>query len=639
MPILKTTEEIFPQIYAYTTPGIPYNEGLIKIGYTERKSVEDRVNEQTKTVRIVAKIEWYDAAFFLETNEYFHDTDFHRYLTQVKSVERIPKSEWFKTDAATSKIYFDEFRKLKRKHKEKKLPYELRTEQENAVELTLKHFVNGGKKFLWNAKPRFGKTLTAYELIRRLDAKKVLIVTNRPAISNSWYDNFLKFISWQTDFEFMSENDALKNDFPMTYKKYFSTKPSKRPPIIVFESLQNLKGAKIYGGEYDKLQDFQNFKWDLLIVDESHEGVETEKTDKLFSYISRRWTLYLSGTPFKAIANNLFREDEIFNWSYEDEQKAKLNYSAENFNPYDDLPRMNLFSYRLSKILGEEINKGVNLDARHFEYAFDLNEFFSVSNGKFVHHAEVEKFLDTLTTHENFPFSTPEMRDELKHTFWLFQRINSVKAMAKLLKKHPVFKDYEIVIAAGNDADENGVRQSLKKVKRAIQNHDRTITLSVGQLTTGVTIPEWTGVFMLSDLKSTSEYMQAAFRAQNPYRYSKDGKIFCKKNCYVFDFAPVRTLKIYDEFANNLNPSHTDRKKNIGELLNFFPVLAEDDEGSMMPLDAEKILSLPQKIKVRFQIFSSSTFQEFLTNPRRFKEFCTGLIPTKRRRIKKFAAQ
>ena len=586
--MIKPNEEIFPQIYAYTTPEIANNNGWLKIGYTE-VDVYKRVKEQTYTAQVQPKIEWHADAFFNNTKETFKDSDFHKFLTQFKSVKRRPNTEWFNIDALTARRYLEEFRNSK--VKKLRLTYELRAEQLNAVNLTLQHFISGGSKFLWNAKPRFGKSLAAYDLIRRLNAQNILIVTNRPAISNSWFDDFEKFISWQSDYKFITGD--------ISYKKYFNIPNKKSPPIIAFESLQNLKGAKIFGGDFDKLNCLNKIYWDLLIVDEAHEGVDTFKTQKLFSKIPRRWTLYLSGTPFKALANNFFSADEIFNWSYEDEQRAKISWNSDAINPYADLPKMNLFSYQLSKIITGKINRGVEIDANNYDYAFDLNEFFSTHVGKFIHEVDVKKFLDTLTTLDKFPFSTSNLRDELNHTFWLFQRIDSVKAMAKILKSHPIFKDYKVVIAAGQSTDEDGIKKSLDKVRKAVANNDKTITLSVGQLTTGVTVPQWSAVFMLSNLKSPAEYMQAAFRAQNPHVYFKDGKIFRKSNCYVFDFAPERTLKIYDEFANNLNPATSNRKKNVGELLNFFPVLAEDDEGSMIKLDAEKVLSLPQKIKVR----------------------------------------
>ncbi len=275
------------------------------------------------------------------------------------------------------------------------------------------------------------------------------------------------------------------------------------------------------------------------------------------------------------------------------------------------MPKLNLYTYQMSDIVRDKLKKGIELaDNDIEEYAFDLNEFFATNeSGKFVHDEDVDKFLDALTHQEKFPFSTPELRDELKHTFWLLNRVASAKALAKKLKLHPVFKDYEIVLAAGDgklDDDEEN-QKSFDKVVKAISEHDKTITLSVGQLTTGITIPQWTAVLMLSNMSSPSLYMQAAFRAQNPCLFTdSEGNAYRKQNAYVFDFDPARTLTIYEKFANDLIPETSGdkgdfdhKKENVRELLNFFPIYGEDDEGSMTELDAEKVLTIPRHIHAK----------------------------------------
>ena len=369
---------------------------------------------------------------------------------------------------------------------------------------------------------------------------------------------------------------------------------------IEFVSLQDMKGSLYFGGEYDKLVEISDakdekgndrgMKWDVLVIDEAHEGVDTYKTDVAFEHVRRKFTLHLSGTPFKALANNKFEDEAIFNWTYADEQKKKRNwdFSSEEENPYADLPKLNLYTYQMSEIIKDELQQGIEIEGETEEYAFDLNEFFSVTNGKFNYNSSVDKFLDALTKQSKYPFSTPELRNELKHTFWILDRVDSAKALAKKLKEHPVFKDYEIVLAAGDGKldDNDETMKSYDKVVKAIANNDKTITLSVGQLTTGITIPEWTAVLMLSNMKSPALYMQAAFRAQNPCLF-KEGTYFKRKeNAYVFDFDPARTLTIYEQFANNLNPNTAhgggtaeERKGNIRELLNFFPVIGEDKQG------------------------------------------------------------
>ena len=370
--------------------------------------------------------------------------------------------------------------------------------------------------------------------------------------------------------------------------------------------MQDLKGSLYFGGQYDKLEHIANTEWDVLIIDEAHEGVDTYKTDVAFDRIKRKFTLHLSGTPFKAIANEKFTENAIYNWTYADEQAAKENWdNTELSNPYDDLPKLNLFTYQMSEIVAAELEQGVEIDGETVEYAFDLNEFFKVENGKFKYDSAVDKFLDALTKQVKFPFSTQELRDKLKHTFWLLNRVESVKVLAKKLNAHPVFKEYEVVLAAGDGRidDVKETEKAYTRVRKAIAEHDKTITLSVGQLTTGVTIPEWTAVLMLSNVKSPALYMQAAFRAQNPCKFYDGTNYYRKENAYIFDFDPARTLTIFEEFANDLSSQTADgrgdtdtRKNNIRELLNFFPVIGEDENGEMIELDAEKVLSIPRKI-------------------------------------------
>ena len=622
--VIKTTKTIYPQIYAYIMPECERKDGWIKIGYTERKDVDSRIKEQTHTAAINLKYSklWSEPAKFVDSDEWFFDKQLHTYLRKFKKIEQEPNTEWFYYDGTPQQAHkdFDDFRnnRLDKSVQESgRLEYQLREEQELAVERTLayaKAHPNG--EFLWNAKPRFGKTLTTYDLARRMDAKNVLVVTNRPAIANSWFDDFETFIAWQTKYSFVSTTDSLRERPVFTrdeFIKQLANKPKEERSDrqITFISLQDLKGAISFGGGFDKLEWVKTLKWDLLVIDEAHEGVDTFKTDVAFNNIIRGFTLHLSGTPFKAVASGKFSEEQIFNWTYADEQEAKALWSnVEKNNPYEKLPRLNLFSYQMSQMITDEVNNGAEIDGRDMDFAFDLNEFFETNeSGKFIHETEVNKWLDTLTKNEKYPFSTKELRDELKHTFWLLNRVASAKALAKLLKEHPVFENYEIILAAGDgrtEDDPNVNEKSLDRVRAAIKKYGKTITLSVGQLTTGVTIPEWSAVLMLSNVKSPSLYMQAAFRAQNPWDYEAGGEKRQKQNAYVFDFAPERTLIIYDEFANNLNSKTAGgggttegREANIRKLLNFFPVIAEDDEGTMVELDVKQVLTIPKAIKAR----------------------------------------
>ena len=601
-------------MYAYRTPEIARHNGWLKIGDTEQ-GVDKRIKQQTHTADVRFELEWKDIAMYRDDCTYFRDHDFHDFLTEYKGIERNDHTEWFRIDGQELRRCFEEF--VSRDYQQKGLhySYKLRKEQQDATDMTLAYLKdhNGEGKFLWNAKPRFGKTLTTYDLIKQMKAKNVLIVTNRPSIANSWYDDFEKYMAGQTGYLFVSDNESLRGrQGVMTRDMFLKWLPNRDENFagqICFESLQGLKGSVYFGGNYNKLKWIKELRWDMLIVDESHEGVDTMRTDRAFNNIQRKFTLYLSGTPFKAIASGEFDDHQIFNWSYTDEQEAKANWADDNHNPYQDLPKLNLFTYRMSDIVREKVKQGMELDEEgSIDYAFDLNEFFKTKeDGTFEHEGDVRKFLKALTTQEKFPFATEELRKEMAHTFWLLNRVDSAKAMAKLLKEDGSgFEDYEIVLAAGDGrlSEDAETVKSYNKVKDAIKKNDKTITLSVGQLTTGVTIPEWSGVLMLSNMQSAQLYMQAAFRAQNPYEYSEGGKIVRKENAYVFDFDPARTLILYDEFANNLKKSTArgsgttdERKQNIKQLMNFFPVIAEDDEGRMMQIDEHKVLSIPRKIK------------------------------------------
>ena len=629
---IQTTSRIIPMIYAYSTPEVPKRDGWVKIGYTEQ-DVDKRIKQQTHTAGLKYNKEWQGTAIFDDgSGEVFHDTDFHAYLSKL-GIEREEGHEWFHINGILSKGHFRDFKEnrgIPDSSSSEVISYVLRDEQNKAVEQTIEYFKgNEAGEFLWNAKPRFGKTLSVYDFCKRIDAHNILIVTNRPAIANSWYSDYERFLGKESGYLFVSSTDSLKGKKYVITREEYSKIASRSDDIlgcIEFVSLQDLKGSIYFGGQHDKLVEISDDPkrgqtWDVLIIDEAHEGVDTYKTDVAFDHIKRKFTLHLSGTPFKALANDKFSEKAIFNWTYADEQKAKESWEKEAENPYSNLPKLNLFTYQMSEIVKEELEQGIEIQGETEEYAFDLNEFFKTkANGKFEHESSVDKFLDALTKQEKFPFSTEELRNELKHTFWLLNRVDSAKALAKKLREHEVFKDYEIVLAAGDGKidDQDETKKSFDKVKKAIAENEKTITLSVGQLTTGVTIPEWTAVLMLSNVKSPALYMQAAFRAQNPYSFSKAGQFYRKENAYVFDFDPARTLTIFEEFANDLSTETSDgrgdsdkRKDNVRTLLNFFPVIGEDENGEMIELDAEKVLSIPRKIRSR-EVVKRGFMSDFL---------------------------
>lgn len=636
---IKSFQRMIPMIYAYQTPGIPYHEGWTKIGYTEKQDVHKRIEQQTHTAGIRWELCWQDNAMYKDgSGQYFTDHDFHDYLEGVRKVKREPGTEWFQIDGDSSQLYFNKFASHRIEKPGEGSTYQLRQEQQEFVEKTKEYFEQGGEEFLWNAKPRFGKTLTAYDLVVQMGFTNVLIVTNRPSIANSWLDDFHKFIGWQYKLAFVSDAEVMRGKPGVLSRDEFVDNADQYDGMIAFESLQGIKGSIYLTGDgYDKLKWMakevrdasgkihKGIEFDLLIIDESHEGVDTAKTDRAFRNIARKHTLYLSGTPFKALASGRFSEKQIRNWSYADEQDAKDKWNKDEYNPYEALPRLVMYTYQLSNMIYEQLKKGVDLsDEGNVDYAFDLNEFFATNeSGRFVHEEEIKKFLHALSTQEKYPFSTPELRSELSHTLWILNRVASAKALAKLLKADPVFQEYEIVLAAGDgqlDGDVEANDKAFDRVKDAIAKHEKTITLSVGQLTVGVTIPEWSGVLMLCNLQSPSSYMQAAFRAQNPCSITKNGKRYRKETAYVFDFDPARTLIIFDEFANNLSPdmvagkgTSEARSKNIKRLLNFFPVLGEDEEGKMVELDATQVLSIPRKLKsvevVRRGFMSNFLFQ------------------------------
>lgn len=632
---IKTAKRVVPMIYAYTTPEIARHNGWTKIGYTEQ-AVEKRLKQQAHTIDVVYHEEWKGNAVYDDgSGEIFSDKDFHAYLRKL-GIENNRENEWFHVDGVESQKRFFEFRSNRGivKGGDTVIPYVLRNEQIRAVSQTEEYFKSGkGKEYLWNAKPRFGKTLSVYELCKKLEAENILIVTNRPAIANSWYSDYERFLGTQSGYQFVSNTDSLKGkSLVISREDYVKTNSISDNPYfcIEFVSLQDLKGSIYFGGDHDKLKEVADMDWDILVIDEAHEGVDTYKTDVAFEHIKRKYTLHLSGTPFKALANDKFPDDAIFNWTYADEQSAKRDWNNPEGveNPYATLPQLNMFTYQMSEVIRDELEQGIEIQGETEEYAFDLNLFFETKNGQFIHESSVDKFLNALTTLPKFPFSTEELRNELKHTFWLLKRVDSAKALAKKLEQHPIFGEYKVILAAGDGVMDDGEaadfeeesRKSFDKVVAAVKNYERTITLSVGQLTTGVTIPEWTAVLMLSNVKSPSLYMQAAFRAQNPCLFSYNGEFYRKKNAYVFDFDPARTLIIFEEFANDLSAKTSDgrgdaqiRKENIRELLNFFPVVGEDENGEMVELDAEKVLSIPRKIRsqevVRRGFMSDFLFQ------------------------------
>ena len=638
---IKTFKKVYPQIYSYILPDRHQNDGWQKIGYTERKDAKVRIREQNETAshKEPYDIKWIRPAR-KNNNEWFKDHELHRYYQQ----NSIPKdkghgTEWFYFNGTPERSIelFEAFCRNCFIDNNGKISYALRSEQEDAAEQTLEYaernqttdFKNPNERaeFLWNAKPRFGKTLTTYDFMKRFGATKTLIVTNRPAIADSWYNDYKKFID---GYYFISTADSIKEK--TLTREEFNQIEGFGKKQITFLSLQDLKGAKVFGGSFNKLKWVADLEWDLLVIDEAHEAVDTDKTDRAFENIKRKFTLHLSGTPFKALAEGKFSSEQIYNWTYLDEQKAKQSElkNGQESGDHTDMPDLRLFNYKISDVTAKQIEEGIDINGENVPPVFEFNDFLATnSKGEFKREDDIWRFLNTLTENEGYPFSTPELRNELKHTFWFVgNRVNSAKAMEKLLKKHPVFENYKIILAAGDGRslnDESSEEEAtdfkknekaLARVKKAIKEHDKTITLSVGQLTTGVTVKEWSAVLMMSDVKKETLYTQAIFRAQNPYKYEKDGKLYRKKSAYVFDFSPYRVLEIYDKLANSLseksaigNITESERQENVAELLNFFPVLSQDENGKMVELDASQVLTLPAA-----KMASDIVKRRFITN-------------------------
>jgi hypothetical protein len=603
-------------IYVYRHIDVASHEGWLKVGETTRDA-QDRVRTQNEADNVKAEILWTIDAV-RNNGKSFSDKDIHR-LLETKSVEREKKhntdtnreSEWFKIELEQLKRYIEDYKNcvVNNSDTDEIISYALRREQQEAIDVTKAYYQNSQNdaaiqsEFLWNAKPRFGKTLTSYEFAKSIDAKRIIIVTNRPAIADSWFSDYKKFIKPTTDYTFASSESIAKINPEILKREDIVKQNIVHKPLIYFISLQDIKGQgysddfrnEVVWKEKNKWIFELKLPWDLLIIDESHEGVDTAKSFNVLDNLNYKFALHLSGTPFKAIQSAKFNSTQIFNWSYTDEQNAKANWNIlDGENPYAALPKLNVFTYQLSRALQLSAEQAKDENS---EYAFDLGEFFRVPSDKFTYQTEVNKFLDNLCNPQfEYPFSKHEYIDSLHHTFWLLPGVKECQQMKKLLNEHGFFKDYKIILAAGNGDNDRITKTALSEVKHNIGNNPletKTITLSCGQLTTGVTVPAWTAVIMLNNCKSPALYMQSAFRSQNPFEVA--GQI--KTDCYVFDFAPDRVLQTIADFADNMHANSTEqREQKVKMLLNFLPVIAEDDEGKMKELDANEVLTIPLKL-------------------------------------------
>lgn len=616
-----------PSIYAYELEGVSTHKGLLKIGFTDRNA-QTRIKEQLGTAAISYKIVFEESAMKRDGSS-FTDHDVHRHLR--KKGFGNPEGEWFKCSLNDLRKAIWEIKTGERTEANRTLTFGMRPEQEAAVNKSMTYFksqkIESPDKtphFLWNAKMRFGKTFASYQLAKKMGWSKILVLTFKPAVQSAWDEDLMTHVDFE-GWQFISRNGLS-----------FEEANPKRP-IVCFGSFQDFLGKNTStGGIKTKNEWVHATHWDCVIFDEYHYGAWRENAKELFEAegkkelefgegegidyfdeeampITTNHYLYLSGTPFRAIASGEFIEEQIFNWTYSDEQRAKAEWDdSKGSNPYASLPRMVMMTYQLPDSISQIAELG------EFD-GFDLNVFFSAegegSKARFKYEDEVQKWLDLIrgsfseTTVDNLkmgakkpplPFSHAPLLNVLNHTFWFLPTVAACNAMANLLKQrqNKFYHDYTVVVAAGTQAG-IGVN-ALPPVLDAMTDNpleSKTITLSCGKLTTGVSVKPWTGIFMLRNSSSPETYFQAAFRVQtpwvikNPDSKSPNKEEILKEECYVFDFAPNRALRQIADYACRLNVNETNPEKNVEDFINFLPVLAYDGS-SMKQVDAAGILDI-----------------------------------------------
>ncbi|MGN1273013.1 MAG: DEAD/DEAH box helicase, partial [Thermoguttaceae bacterium] len=625
-PFENTFDDTFSYrlIYIYTIDDSRH-EGLLKIGETTiptelgpeslppncktlNQAAKLRINSQTTTAGITPRLLHTELALRPEkssknrlTMEIFRDHHVHRVLKnsgfQPYRWKGCRSKEWFQVDLQTALKAIEAVKRhlpnlSNTPSREIRTAVSFRPEQEEAISQTVARF-QVGDRFVWNAKMRFGKTLCALEVVRQMGFTKTIIITHRPVVDDGWYTDFRKIFFREEDSNWLYGSKGHGTTLRELLRK--------KGHFIYFASIQDLRGSERVGGNFDKNEDVFRLDWDCVIIDESHEGTMTalgkEVRDALLSkkkgHVPK--LLELSGTPFNRMPE--FKATETYTWDYVMEQRAKTDWDKEHegdSNPYADLPEMRIYTYSLGDLI-QAAKYGELADK-----AFNFAEFFRVDpqTGAFIHRDDVYHFLDLISSESEtsrYPFATREFRDLFKHTLWMVPGVQAAKALKALMETHPIFGcgAFQIINVAGNGDDDEVSEEALKKVKNRIREAGEdgyTITLSCGRLTTGVTIPEWTAVMMLSGTASTSaaSYLQTIFRVQSPC--SQFGKM--KERCYVFDFAPDRTLKMISEAVQaSSKPGKTTEaaKKRLGEFLNFCPVISIDGT-RMKPYDTPRLL-------------------------------------------------
>ena len=569
------------------------------------KAAKARIDQYTKTAGITYELLHTEIAIFVRDGKIaaVNDKEVHDVLLRSGIKRKVfdkvnGANEWFCCDLETAKRAIAAVKEGRKALKGSEItvgqsPIQFRPEQREAIDKTLKQFKKGNQ-MLWNAKMRFGKTLSALQVVKeRGDFRRVLILTHRPVVDAGWFEDFGKIFYDNDEYAYGSKTNG------DTFVSLERRARREECRYIYFASMQDLRGSELVGGNFDKNNDIFSTPWDLIIVDEAHEGTQTELGKAVMKELTKEKTkvLRLSGTPFNLLDD--FKEEEIYTWDYVMEQRAKAQWDIDHpgdHNPYAGLPRLNIYTYDLGRLMNEYADEDI---------AFNFREFFRVNDsGEFVHRSHVQNFLDLLTKTDEesmYPFANKHYRDIFRHTLWMLPGVKSAKALAAMLRNHPVFGLFEIVNVAGDGDEEEANEEALKKVTDAIgtdPDNTRTITLSCGRLTTGVSVKPWMGVFMLSGSFNTaaSAYMQTIFRVQTPATIN--GRV--KEDCYVFDFAPDRTLKVLAETAKistKAGKQSSGERQQLGEFLNFCPIISI--EGSQMKqLDTEHMLQQLKRVYV-----------------------------------------
>lgn len=564
------------------------------------KAAHHRIKQYTQTAGIKYDLLYTEPTLFVRGNGMglFNDKEVHQVLLRSGVRRKEFKggsahgTEWFVTDLATVKKAIAAVKEGRMSLAQTEVsqgqsPIAFRPEQQDAISKTVKQFKRG-TQMLWNAKMRFGKTLSALQVVKQMDYARTLILTHRPVVDSGWFEDFKKIFYDSPQYAYGSKNNG------ETFENLEALHAKKNKHYVYFASMQDLRGSEQVGGKFLKNSDIFSTPWDLIIVDEAHEGTQTDLGKAVMDSLvvsGETRVLRLSGTPFNLLAD--FNEDEIYTWDYVMEQRAKQNWEEQRCgdpNPYAGLPRLNIFTYNLGKLFGKFANSDDDL-------AFNFREFFKTNDeGEFVHKKDVASFLNLLAHDDEdsrYPFANDAFRDIFRHTLWMVPGVRAARALSQMLQAHPVFGTFQVVNVAGDGDQDEERGDALQLVENAIgpdPDQTRTITLSCGRLTTGVSVKAWTGVLMLSGNYKTaaSAYMQTIFRVQTPATIN--GRV--KQQCYVFDFAPDRTLQVLatvPRVSTKAGKTTDGQKQALGDFLNFCPVIAI--EGSKMhTLDVNHML-------------------------------------------------